>query len=148
MAVIKNSLFMIKRAGLLYNMKPWTTFFLTLVFGATGIPRLLNRNFISGGILLFVCIFSSDWDNDILIWIGVFDAVTSLFYREDEPKRKSVVDKHKVTRAAVTKVVEKEAVIRTPKKTNKVGNKICHFCGAPMPSNESVCSYCRMESTQ
>ncbi|OJG28686.1 hypothetical protein RU98_GL000279 [Enterococcus caccae] len=84
----------------------------------------------------------------MLIWIGVFDAVTSLFYREPEPKKKSVEDKHKVTRAAVIKEVQKETANETPKKTIKIGNKICLFCGAPMPSNETVCSYCRMESTQ
>lgn len=155
---IKDNLFMIKRAGLLYNMKPRNTFLLTLILGATGIPRILNRNFVSGGILLFVFIVTSDWDNDILIWIGVFDAVTSLFYREPEPKKQTVEDRHKVTRSAVTKDVskekseeaQKERIKIRPDQENaiKVGNKICHFCGAPMPSNESVCSYCRMESTQ
>lgn len=85
-AVYKN-LFMIKRADLLYNMKPLTTFFLTLVLGATGIPRLLNRNFISGGILLFVFIVSSYWGNDLLIWIGVFDAVKGLFIENLNQKR-------------------------------------------------------------
>lgn len=84
---IKNNLFMIKRDSLLYNMKPRNTFFLTLILGATGIPRLLNRNFISGGLLLFVFILTSDWDNDVLIWIGVFDAVTSIFYRNQNQKR-------------------------------------------------------------
>lgn len=168
---IKNNLFMIKRSGLLYNMKPRNTFFLTLILGATGIPRLLNKNFISGGLLLFVFILTSDWDNDVLIWIGVFDAVTSIFYREPEPKKKSVEDKHKVTRAAVTngnqnsnpaepqrrnadviqkrntEVVQKKDMKVSPKRNIKIGNKICHFCGAPMPSNETVCSYCRMEET-
>ncbi|WP_086312149.1 hypothetical protein A5821_003429 [Enterococcus sp. 7F3_DIV0205] len=146
---IKNNLFMIKRDGLLYNMKPRNTFFLTLFLGATGIPRILNRDFISGGILLFLFIFVfSNWDSDIIIMIGLFEAVTSLFYREPEPKKQAVEDKHKVTRSAVTKEVQKETENETLKKTIKVGNKICHFCGAPMPSNETVCSYCRMESTQ
>ncbi|MGX7244683.1 hypothetical protein ACWOC1_07510 [Enterococcus quebecensis] len=153
---IKSHLFMIKRSGLLYNMKPRNTFFLTLILGATGIPRLLNRNFISGGILLFVFIVSSNWDNDILIWIGVFDAITSIFYREPEQKKEYVEDKHRVTRSAVTKDIQKENPKETKKentnviedKTIKIGNKICHFCGAPIPSNEAVCSYCRMESTQ
>lgn len=155
---IKNNLFMIKRAGLLYKMNPWTTFFLTLVLGATGIPRILNRNFISGGILLLVFIISSDWDNDILIWIGVFDAITSLFYREPEPKKKSIEDKHKVTRAGVSrddKITNNEEiqksdvkVTKEPKKATKVGNRICHFCGAPIPTDETVCSYCRMEITE
>ncbi|MGX7148164.1 hypothetical protein [Enterococcus ureasiticus] len=143
---IKDNLFMIKRAGLLYNMKPMNTFLLTLLLGTTGIPRILNRDFISGGILFFLCIFVfSGMDSKILIWIGLFDAVTSLFYREPEPKKQYVEDKHKITRAKVTKDVQKEVAIETQKKTNKIGNKICHFCGAPIPSNETVCSYCRME---
>ncbi|WP_207695484.1 hypothetical protein DOK67_0000100 [Enterococcus sp. DIV0212c] len=143
---IKDNLFMIKRAGLLYNLKPRYTFLLALLLGATGIPRILNRDFISGGILLFLYIFVfSGMDSEILIWIGLFDAVTSLFYREPEPKKQSVEDKHKVTRATVTKDVQKEVAIGTQNKTNKVGNKICYFCGAPMPSNETVCPYCRME---
>ncbi|WP_139843297.1 MULTISPECIES: hypothetical protein [Enterococcus] len=88
----------------------------------------------------------------------MFDAVTSLFYREPEPKKQMVEDRHKITRAAVTKDVSKEKSNEIPKErikirpdqenTIKVGNKICHFCGAPMQTNESVCSYCRMESTQ
>lgn len=170
---IKNRLFMIKRAGLLYNWKPRNVFLFTLILGSTGIPRILNTNFISGGLLLVLFIFGpTDWNTGILLWIGLFDAFISLFYREPEQKKKAEEDKHKVTRAAVTtnntneekEDEDKHKITRakstksstegkptpnmTRKKQTKIGNKICHFCGAPIPSNETVCSYCGMEISQ